>query len=141
MTEIPNQEVQLAIEGCPNRERGGREPFTEPRMVAQLHREAVVAFVPFRYRAARLWRSASISRAELKGPWTRSFRTSSRACASSRSIMLLGVRVIFWPSTFASRRSPTATPACFLTEVGRGTWYLVLTVTSGMAGAPVDIKE
>src|SRR3990172_7441591 len=30
MTEIPNQEVQLAIEGCPNRERGGRELFKAP---------------------------------------------------------------------------------------------------------------
>src|SRR4030067_3195108 len=107
MMEIPNQEVQLAIEGCPNRERGGRELFTEPRMVAQLHREAVVAFVPFRYRAARLWRSASISRAELKGPWTRPFRTSSRACASSRSIMLLGVP----DATEANRRESARTPS------------------------------
>ena len=68
MTEIPNLEAQLAIEGCPNRERGCRELFTEPRMVAEPHREAVVAFVLSWYRAARLWRSASISRAELKGP-------------------------------------------------------------------------
>ena len=46
MTEIPNQEVHLAIEGFPNRERGGRELFTEPRMVAEPQCEAVDPTLP-----------------------------------------------------------------------------------------------
>src|SRR5262249_37424336 len=61
----------------------------------------------------------------------RPFRTSSSAKASSRSTTPFGVRVIFLPSTAASRRSPTAKPACRRSEAGRVTWYFSLTLTSG----------
>ncbi len=72
------------------------------------------------------------------GPMKRPCLKSSSASSISRSIAIFGVRVIVLPRTWASRRSPTATPAFLRTDAGSVTWYFSLILTSGTADPPIQ---
>ena len=75
-----------------------------------------------RCHAVRRRRARTVAWAVGNGPLTRPRLTSLSANASSRSIIRFGTKVIVLPSTFASKRSPTATRALARICGGRVTW-------------------
>ena len=72
--------------------------------------------------AVRRRRARTVAWAVGNGPLTRPRLTSSSANANSRSIRRFGTKVIVLLSTFASKRSPTTTPALARICGGSVTW-------------------